>query len=1581
MESYPGELLVGVFPLIFCVDATLHKENKELGGIQETGGGTGSKERRVSSSSIRSQFDRFLDAMAASLMEDLSTSMHMDHATESERARDSNNNNNNPMANLFRSPDDPEMDSDEEDEMIFRGDLNALAGVEETLSAGYFQDESRTRRTNHLPKINFPRIGPGGKRQRGRSKRNQKSKNPANDDDTRDPHVTIDAAFSAALQQGQSFFQRARIVPVSSRYGFPPSKDPTGQRNRINEYFDERYFSGNTKSSASSSDHQPLSISRLLSSLQKRPVDGILPSGWLEKHAAALPSVILIVLQVSTSADEQRQQDEALQKTVKNLHDSLAPKRLKNISIKVVGLLQEGVSKIAAEQWAESTAEKLATWEESREMDLACKLPPIEIALIDILELQPDSPYNGSSLQQLHGVVRDASMAYYSSQVKHVKSKLLRLGSARTLPALLPLAIRYSFKAAIFYEFLWKQEKSLKYMVEAYLLLESYYSYLVQRERGKSHGELSDQQKQQQWEGTKSLIDELPEISTSHSNINENAGEGVELSLTYGSSKSSQNAEDDLKCLYSLGPAPDMIYQCRYIADWMNFKILQSGLVSNSEGGLVAASTQWQRHVQAFCCPRRSLLDDPKLLWLDWAFIARQHIVLGQLLERYPPRFPVAPELPLIDEASVRFASWRSYASAAEALIRMGCYEKPTKETLTQEKVNEFRPRYVGGVDHDGYGPMLDMQSKKNNLEEGLKYVLKGISSFNRSFPNGSECDQHPLVAFRRAEARLQCIAGGILLGLSRCLEALPYLESAADLSKGWSGMELAVSRLLIECSRRIEVDSTDRVSATALSHILRACFVASGSDNQFQANVNHFSQLFGGDNILFIQWSELENEDTNSPLSFNIYYPGVTHGTAGDAVNATIWLKSKVNYALQVDSITIFSFSGQIVIPKDDLLHAKNASEGSNKSFVIQAHAEIEIRTKLKLPEDLSRLSDDGDDHGSSLINPDRNLFLKSARPRVCGITAGAGCCFTPDETELEETESSHPSKTRKHNHCGLGGKPLRCAGLKMTISPIRSSAKIELRLERVTRPPDPATKRTPFEADNYVSSAWERPEGVPLNLGPRCLRILPPMPKMRVTDITFPFTKGVALEGTVNRFVLMLEADHSEDCIDLKVQTAYSSKTLGLGMDTPMKRDLLNDDIPLERKPVLVKYDGTSFPSPSSCGCYLPPGWSAVQCSGSGGEGTSDGYEYAKVSSYIGRNSSVFVFFDLYRPISDPSENGTEHEQCETHICVSMTYRQGRVSLQPQSHSRPKMQLVSENESVGDDRVSLDYKRSIVWKQPFSSAFANHHANSSVPGKISVENQSFSSNCRLGPSTDVESLAVKIEKVSLNRPRLDDSIDDTSSIDEEILFSRDLGGDDLVVCKESGISLAWPADQRSSEIISKESGTVKSGTLSVYWRPVPLKLPTNVVTEDCSEFASFHGPLQLQSPSVYHLDVPAPFLEQSPFEVTTATAPGHLKVSVPFELLYRVENKTAMDQDLEIHQQHLLNSESLNRDTVLFDGPASSTISLAPFESYSVSFMMVPTKVGRLKLPHVSVWSKRYRTWVVKDDPELYFDCLVMP
>ena len=479
--------------------------------------------------------------------------------------------------------------------------------------------------------------------------------------------IVIDTSFASALQQGQSFFQRARIVSISTRHGFPPSKDPTGEKTRVLEYLGTT--NNKPSSSRNSKNNTMVQTSKILAATQKRPIDGILPSGWLEKHAAALPSVILVVLQINHGIDAQWQQDDLLQETLQNLTYSLAPKRLRYVSIQVVGLMQEGVSQIAAEQWAQGMSERLSKWKDSineneKESNSANAptnnqqdSPHTEIILLPIEELQPDYPYNGSALQQLHNSVRNASLQYYSNQTRRVKEKLLALGAAGRIPVLLPLMIRYYFKVAMFYEFQWKQEKSLKYMVEAYRLLETYYRYLLQQ-REISQGDHASE-----------ANDPLPAISASNFNANEESNEGVELSLKRSDALTD---EQSLIMLHNSDPAEDMVYQCRSVADWINFKILQSGLVSNTEGGLLASSAQWQRHSQAFCCPRRSFIATTGSAWLEWSYVARQYIVISQLLERYPARSLGSLDQTNSEESLLRFSSWRTYEAASEALLKLG---------------------------------------------------------------------------------------------------------------------------------------------------------------------------------------------------------------------------------------------------------------------------------------------------------------------------------------------------------------------------------------------------------------------------------------------------------------------------------------------------------------------------------------------------------------------------------------------------------------------------------------------------------------------------------------------------------------------------------------------------------------------------------------------------------------------------------------------------------------------------------------------------------------------------------------------
>jgi hypothetical protein len=231
-------LLVGVFPLVFAVNSILGEE-------------TFTKEDSKSSSSHRSLFEKFLDAIAASLIHD--------GAEEGDRKR---------TVSLFRSEDESSDDDDTSDGHYRRKGGGAL-------STGIYSGFGRR---------NF--------------------------DPSRLNNVASKTAYAKALQHGEGFFERARIESVSTKHGFPPSKDPEGHSN----------LAQSLPAALSTKDN-----AKLKSLFEKHPLDGILPSGWLEKHVHALPSVILVVCTVSSSQTQQDRADKHLYNTVEHLYYSLVP--------------------------------------------------------------------------------------------------------------------------------------------------------------------------------------------------------------------------------------------------------------------------------------------------------------------------------------------------------------------------------------------------------------------------------------------------------------------------------------------------------------------------------------------------------------------------------------------------------------------------------------------------------------------------------------------------------------------------------------------------------------------------------------------------------------------------------------------------------------------------------------------------------------------------------------------------------------------------------------------------------------------------------------------------------------------------------------------------------------------------------------------------------------------------------------------------------------------------------------------------------------------------------------------------------
>ena len=1263
MESYPEDLLVGVFPLVFCVDTTANHNNDDDDDEPK-----------------RKLFDRFLDAVAALLMED----ENGDDAVTDKRRR----------VSLFQADDSDESDDD--------GLLDAPKQQQQQPRGGIYPGFGR-RTTTTITKA-------------------------AGDA----------ASYAKALTHGQGFFQRARIESISAKHGFPPSKDPDGTHS-LSHALQQAVRDRKQQQQLDAVFEQHSST-----------LDGILPAGWLAKQAHALPSVILVVATVSAVRAQQDEQDARLLETVKNLQESLATKR--GCSIQVVGLMDDEITQAQADGWGRAVASQMEDQES----------PPTDpVVHVTVLRASSDVQSNDTgmptsvALKQLHRTVRDASLAYYLGQARRTKEKLTKLrgigsrrGRAPTGPPtqLLPLVIRYYFKIALFYEFQWNHQKSLRYMSEGYRHIVQYYKYLVSRtmNRVNSDGKLSSGEDEM----------DVSEISS--------GGDSVEVSISNTKSIAWSKVVPD--------PPDDMIHQCRAVADWLNLKILTAGFVSRTASGLLAAASQWRHHSAVFCSSKIQLSASIPA-WLELSYVVRQRLVVSEMVERHPPA--AFGELGKdCDEVLLRCSAWRNYESAAEAMLRLStALQRATTATEPGDSVRKeavegdpMRPVYVGGLGSEGLIPVLAEERRVVHkgrfsgptflarvngayallptcqpTEKALELLLRAISLFERELEEdkrGFYAEDHfNEQSSSRTGARLYYLSGGVLLGMGRHEEAVAKLTKAAKFAYGWKELELAVRRMLIECYGKhipSQSDTSDNSDALA-SMILDSYFNAEMSSTDLRKALDHFSSISGGGSLKWFH-EAVEDELTGLPFSFAVSFPQKTHATAGDTVKASVLVQSNLDYAVHVKTTILLTLAGQIQIPGNDLLSAANASEGSDGGIIIQAKTAIIVSTEIKLPKDTAMIaSDDSGNGGEEQGVAGKGSFAKSARPRSAGITAAGGARLVS-----EEILGPGSQRSQGWSMNFLGGKALRCDGLRLIFYPVqaeRASAENVTLIELTIQKKKPRTaaniKRTPFEEENYVASAWSRPQYLPLSRGPRSLRVLGPMPHLVVTNLTDELTKGKAIEGTVNRILLRLQAGPKERCSDMKVSISCFSVLVTPSGTT--KRLVAEDEIspesensvdmknPSYRTPVLVS--PTTETSDSGYGYDLPRGWAL--------SGTGQKQPELPLPT-LDCGQSSYVHLDIFRPAASlQADTSPDQCQCETDVYMTVSYRQGRPSAKSRRSSRRSIRRptrrppgiasddrqqseasTSETPETGTqddscDDVSLEYTGSLAWTSPLRASF----------------------------------------------------------------------------------------------------------------------------------------------------------------------------------------------------------------------------------------------------------------------------------
>jgi hypothetical protein len=186
---------------------------------------------------------------------------------------------------------------------------------------------------------------------------------------------------------------------------------------------------------------------------------------------------------------------------------------------------------------------------------------------------------------------------------------------------------------------------------------------------------------------------------------------------------------DIRKIFTDINPPFDMSNQCRRVADWLNFKLLQAGFQSSSfsesDQGILAASAQWRRHCRVFL--KHDDPNDP--LWGFWSYVSQQRLVMSQLAERFPPRSFTSFSGLAKEEVLMQCSAWRNYMAAAEAKLRLGVEvrkavtDMETVSTVPLPKAN-LRGKFIGSMDSDGLGPWLHEESKRDHRGEFLFAIV-----------------------------------------------------------------------------------------------------------------------------------------------------------------------------------------------------------------------------------------------------------------------------------------------------------------------------------------------------------------------------------------------------------------------------------------------------------------------------------------------------------------------------------------------------------------------------------------------------------------------------------------------------------------------------------------------------------------------------------------------------------------------------------------------------------------------------------------------------------------------------------------
>lgn len=1065
----------------------------------------------------------------------------------------------------------------------------------------------------------------------------------------------INTSSDDDIVETSDFLESARVVAVSRKHAFPPSKDPDGINNRSSLIMRSRanpFVIGHNTSDSSAAEQLLREHPRISS------VEGLLPKGWVEKHQHALPSVLLLttIIDCSVVPTEAVLKDIELANTVDQLHSSLASKRECRTQLicffqRAPGDSDKKEDEEKEKQDSMSLDSPSSPKSNNRDAERLtsirskCRLAPSCITSIELPSSSKTTvEFDDDIRLLLSRKLKESSSAYYLSQARRAKRKLTTLHVDK-YPQYLSLAARYCFKIATFYDFQLKAEKSLQYYTDSYKYIEQYYKNILFGLVGDSSPNHNKQLENENRNPTQQSV-EVALIPSSYDNNNP-------------SEEDDSEAHDEIS---------DMTFQCRALASLTNFKILQNYLSNSpSDGNLVSATTQWKKHMDLFFKFVSPPNEYPHPKWFFLVFLKNERLILSQLLGKF-----------VFDtsffqgsggshgEVLVSMTAWRQYASTAESFLLL-------QREIQQEVQNQFmadesqdfqgNDHYVGGISQHELKFQLQMEAQSNHLDLALVNCKKAIELYDK------EVYKSP-----RSCARVNFLAGKILMEQNNYEEALPYLEKAIAVCPNWPGLRYPIMKAIEECTRSNSQEIQNNIHAEIL--------LDTSLNVSPERKIEAFQNLLDSPGEYKVVWPEHRNE--NAPFSYSLTFPGSTHVNAGNIANAIFSLQSHISSVptFSIKSIQLLTTVGPVDLELPTTPPFEVTNDNTTKPIFLDAHVPLPLH-----------LANDSD----TKVN-DSTTLNKKKTAKLCssGLTQAGGTLFvvpsnntknnTSEQKEAEPSSTMASNTTNNNNNNIIydnkyyGGASVNLLGIVLTFG---NTGSMELTMSSPHKsknvsssPPDstppPANRPTPLlDEDNYNVVAWNRPEHHPFSLGPRCLRILSEEPLIKIKDITSPITHSRALEGVVNRIVLQIEA--GERCKDL----CYSIKC-----ENTIEYEA--DDVEEDLEPIIVVQKNDSLGQLQESlehDCTLPEGWDMYPYE----NGLGSLKEFHKLVDSLNPGERTYVCVDIFKPSSTVEESS----ECQTKFELLVEYTQVR-------------DLASEN------KVQKKFTGNVIWAAPLETSFS---------------------------------------------------------------------------------------------------------------------------------------------------------------------------------------------------------------------------------------------------------------------------------